>query len=118
MKYKLIINSFIIIFVILQLLKIGHGGCGRYQPKFKRLGLEVTAEWKHVDLENQDRKMLLTAERAHDILKHISDEDMEILGLDPTFSRPDWMIITLLPVPPLSVRPAITMFGSTKNQVS
>lgn len=62
--------------------------------------------------------MAITAERAHSILKHITDEDMEILGLDPKFSRPDWMIITLLPVPPLPVRPAITMFGSTKNQVS
>lgn len=36
--------------------------------------------------------------------------------MDPNFARPDWMIVTVLPVPPLCVRPAVVMFGSAKNQ--
>lgn len=54
----------------------------------------------------------------YEIFKHITDEEVVILGMDPKFARPDWMILTVLPVPPLPVRPAIVMSGSTKNQVS
>jgi hypothetical protein len=37
--------------------------------------------------------------------------------MNPKFARPDWMIVTVLPVPPLPVRPAVVMHGSAKNQV-
>ena len=36
--------------------------------------------------------------------------------MDPKFARPDWMICTVLPVPPLAVRPAAVTFGSARNQ--
>ncbi|XP_018310848.1 DNA-directed RNA polymerase II subunit RPB1 [Mycetomoellerius zeteki] len=96
--------------------KPGHGGCGRYQPNLRRSGLDVTAEWKHVNEDSQEKKIILSAERAWEILKHIKDEESFILGMDPKFARPDWMIVTVLPVPPLSVRPAVIMYGSAKNQ--
>ncbi|XP_003425653.2 DNA-directed RNA polymerase II subunit RPB1 [Nasonia vitripennis] len=96
--------------------KPGHGGCGRYQPNLRRSGLDVTAEWKHVNEDSQEKKIALTAERAWEILKHITDEESFILGMDPKFARPDWMIVTVLPVPPLAVRPAVVMYGSAKNQ--
>ncbi|XP_066583647.1 DNA-directed RNA polymerase II subunit RPB1 [Prorops nasuta] len=96
--------------------KPGHGGCGRYQPNLRREGLDVTAEWKHINEDSQEKKIFLTAERAWEILKHITDEESFILGMDPKFARPDWMIVTVLPVPPLSVRPAVIMYGSAKNQ--
>ncbi|PBC25443.1 DNA-directed RNA polymerase II subunit RPB1 [Apis cerana cerana] len=96
--------------------KPGHGGCGRYQPNLRRSGLDVTAEWTHVNEDSQEKKMALTAERAWEILKHITDEESFILGMDPKFARPDWMVVTVLPVPPLSVRPAVIMYGSAKNQ--
>lgn len=41
-----------------------------------------------------------------------------MLGMNPKFARPDWMLVTVLPVPPLSVRPAVVMGGTAKNQVS
>ncbi|XP_050438042.1 DNA-directed RNA polymerase II subunit RPB1-like [Adelges cooleyi] len=96
--------------------KPGHGGCGRFQPKIRRTGLDLTAEWKHVNDESQDKKITLTAERALEILKHITDEEIIILGMDPKFSRPEWMVLTVLPVPPLAVRPAVVMHGSARNQ--
>lgn len=46
----------------------------------------------------------LSAERAYEILRRISDEDCKALGFDVRFVRPDWMIITNLPVPPPPVR--------------
>uniref|UniRef100_A0A023F603 DNA-directed RNA polymerase subunit n=2 Tax=Triatoma infestans TaxID=30076 RepID=A0A023F603_TRIIF len=96
--------------------KPGHGGCGRYQPSLRRTGLDVTAEWKHVNEDAQEKKITLTAERVWEILKHITDEECFILGMDPKYARPDWMIVTVLPVPPLAVRPAVVMYGSARNQ--
>ncbi|ELU15060.1 hypothetical protein CAPTEDRAFT_170227 [Capitella teleta] len=93
-----------------------HGGCGRYQPKIRRTGLTLMAEWKHVNEDSQDKKIVLSAERALEIFKRISDEESNIIGMDPKWARPDWMIIQVLPVPPLSVRPAVVMYGSARNQ--
>lgn len=96
--------------------KLAHGGCGRVQPAVRRAGLELTAQWKHTNEDTQERKVDLTAKRVYEIFKNISDEECYILGMDPKFARPDWMIITVLPVPPLPVRPAVVLFGATKNQ--
>ena len=95
------------------------GGCGRFQPKIRRNGLELTAEWseKKKNDDSQEKKIILTPERVLEIFKNISDEDCYVLGMDPKFARPDWMIVTVLPVPPLPVRPAVVMHGSAKNQV-
>ncbi|MHB1952872.1 MAG: hypothetical protein ACYCOU_03905 [Sulfobacillus sp.] len=41
------------------------------------------------------------------VLKNISGRDCELLGYSPTMSRPDWMIWTVMPVPPPSMRPAV-----------
>lgn len=67
--------------------------------------------------DSQEKKILLSPERVHEIFKRISDEEDLILGMDPKFARPEWMIVTVLPVPPLAVRPAVVMQGSARNQV-
>lgn len=91
-------------------------GCGRYQPNLTRFGLHVTAEWEHVNEESQEKKIALTAEQAWEILKRITDEESFVLGLNPKLARPDWMIVTVLPVPPLAVRPVKVMHGFVKDQ--
>ncbi|KAK6963030.1 DNA-directed RNA polymerase II subunit RPB1 [Biomphalaria glabrata] len=93
-----------------------HGGCGRYQPNIRRNGLELMAEWKHTNEESQEKKIQVTAERVLEIFKRITDEECIVLGMDPKYARPDWMIVTVFPVPPLPVRPAVVMFGSARNQ--
>lgn len=44
-----------------------------------------------------------------EILSGISDEDIIKLGFDPVYARPEWMILTVLPVPPVTMRPSITL---------
>ena len=39
--------------------------------------------------------------------QRMSDRHIELIGLNPKFSRPDWMVCTVLTVPPLSVRPSV-----------
>ena len=36
-----------------QKTKDDHGGCGRYQPLIRRTGLDLTAEWKHINDDSQ-----------------------------------------------------------------
>ena len=96
---------------------VNKGGCGRYQPSYRRVGIELQAEWKkHVNEDTQERKIALTAEKVYEVFKSISDDDCWILGMNPEFARPDWMICTVMPVPPLAVRPAVVTFGSARNQ--
>ncbi len=56
----------------------------------------------------------LSAARAYEILKRISDEDCEVMGFTVKFVRPDWMILSALPVPPPPVRPSVMMDSSAR----
>ena len=53
--------------------------------------------------------MEVSAERAHTILKGITDEDAQRLGFNPKYAHPSWMLITVVPIPPPHVRPSIKM---------
>lgn len=52
------------------------------------------------------------------VLKRISDEDCQLLGLNPEYSRPDWMILQVLPIPPPAVRPSVMMSSSAMSEAS
>jgi len=93
------------------------GGCGHEQPKIIRDGMKIMAEFKDVGEEtSMEKKQVVTAEMAHAILKQITDEDCVAMGLDPKWARPDWMIITILPVPPPTVRPTIMMDSASRGE--
>ncbi len=51
-----------------------------------------------------------------DRLKKIKDVDSELLGISPAAGRPDWMVLTVLPVPPVSVRPSITLESGVRSE--
>uniref|UniRef100_A0A6C0LQ64 DNA-directed RNA polymerase n=1 Tax=viral metagenome TaxID=1070528 RepID=A0A6C0LQ64_9ZZZZ len=63
------------------------------------------------DDTGEDKKkrtpQILTPQFCYDMLRLISDEDCMIMGMDPKKSRPEDMIITNFPVPPVPVRPSI-----------
>ncbi|PSC72236.1 DNA-directed RNA polymerase II subunit 1 [Micractinium conductrix] len=67
-------------------------------------------------VETAERKFEITPEKAIEILRRISDEDCRILGFDPKYSRPDWMILQVLPVPPPPVRPSVQMDSSARSE--
>lgn len=50
---------------------------------------------------------IFTAERVHEIFHKMSDEDVRTLGLNPQQARPDWMVLTVFPIPPPHVRPSV-----------
>ena len=92
-----------------------HGGCGNKQPAVRHLGLQLNAHFE-VDQEDgggktKDKKPI-TPEMALNILRRISDDDLRDMGMNLDYARPEWMIITVLPVPPPPVRPSISMDGT------
>ena len=49
-------------------------------------------------------------------LEEITDEDAQLMGINPKTSRPEWMVITVLPVPPVTVRPSITLESGVRAE--
>jgi DNA-directed RNA polymerase II subunit RPB1 len=85
-------------------------GCGAKQPDKITRGplLRILMEWKELDVNNENiKKQLYSAEEVLRILKRISDKDAEVLGFSRKYNRPEWMICTVLPVPPPAVRPSV-----------
>ncbi|TPX19056.1 DNA-directed RNA polymerase II subunit RPB1 [Thyridium curvatum] len=91
-----------------------HGGCGNPQPAVRQNGLQLFAHTESVQEEGgkvKDKKQI-TPEAAHNILRRITESDLRDMGLNVDYARPEWMIITVLPVPPPPVRPSISMDGT------
>ena len=84
------------------------------QPKYSRDGWCIIAKFD--DKLTSEPMRVLTAERVHEILKNISDMDCKLIGLNPKLSRPDWMVITVLPIPPPTVRPSVMFDVNTRAE--
>jgi DNA-directed RNA polymerase subunit A' len=39
----------------------------------------------------------------------ITDEDCLLFGVNPVYARPEWMILSVFPIPPVTMRPSITL---------
>jgi len=58
----------------------------------------------------------LTPSAIRERLERIPDEDLRILGMDPQAARPEWAILQVVPVPPVSVRPSITLESGIRSE--
>jgi DNA-directed RNA polymerase subunit A' len=58
----------------------------------------------------------LTPSMIREKLGRISDEDLELLGFNPKTARPEWMVLQVLPVPPVYVRPSITLESGIRSE--
>ncbi|KAI9096162.1 beta and beta-prime subunits of DNA dependent RNA-polymerase [Phlyctochytrium arcticum] len=98
-----------------------HNGCGGRQPLFRKDGpLQIVTHWKPTRDEEEGgqeaKSTILTPEKVYQLFSKISEEDCLSMGLNPEWARPEWMVITVLPVPPMTVRPAVSMDGVATNQ--
>jgi len=58
----------------------------------------------------------LTPKEVRERLERIPDNDLLPLGIDPSSCRPEWMVLTALPVPPVTVRPSITLESGDRSE--
>jgi DNA-directed RNA polymerase II subunit RPB1 len=88
-------------------------GCGCKQPdKIKLEGMaSIFAIWEKMGTEDNGSEskvnMRITPEIILKIFKRISDDDIHFMGFSPLWSRPEWMVCQVLPVPPPAVRPSV-----------
>jgi DNA-directed RNA polymerase II subunit RPB1 len=91
-------------------------GCGSIQPtRYTKEGIgKVFAEWIYKEKENS-KKVLVKPDYVLKIFKRITDEDCIKLGFSPNFCRPEWLICTVLPVPPPAVRPSVKQDNNQRS---
>ncbi len=58
----------------------------------------------------------LTPSMVRERMERIPDEDLELLGFNPKAARPEWMVLQVLPVPPVYVRPSITLESGIRSE--
>ncbi|MFX1342887.1 MAG: DNA-directed RNA polymerase subunit A' [Promethearchaeota archaeon] len=66
--------------------------------------------------EKMEGSVRLTPTDVRDRLERITLEDSFIMGIDTRVTRPEWMILTVQPVPPVAVRPSITLESGVKSE--
>jgi len=84
--------------------------CGA--PQFKVTFTKPTV-FHEVPEEGAQR---LTPSMVRERLERIPDEDLELFGLDPEKARPEWTVLQVFPVPPLYVRPSITLESGIRSE--
>ncbi len=85
--------------------------CGAKQYKIEFV--KPTIFHEHTEKEGAQR---LTANMIRERFERIPDEDLILLGFDPKHARPEWMILQVIPVPPVYVRPSITLESGIRSE--
>jgi len=105
-------------------------GCGTVRPKtFQIEGIaRIVAEWSMIptaeegeappakDAPNKIVKQPLEVEYVLRLFRQILDEDVDFMGLSRYWCRPDWMICTVLPIPPPQVRPSVVQDNNQRSE--
>eukprot|EP00550_Attheya_septentrionalis_P004519 CAMPEP_0198286032 /NCGR_PEP_ID=MMETSP1449-20131203/5209_1 /TAXON_ID=420275 /ORGANISM="Attheya septentrionalis, Strain CCMP2084" /LENGTH=1754 /DNA_ID=CAMNT_0043983651 /DNA_START=129 /DNA_END=5393 /DNA_ORIENTATION=- len=92
--------------------------CNGLQPKYTKVGLHIEAEYSdEMDTVpgSGDRKQFLPAGKIMEIFSRMKDEDCKSLGLDITWARPEWFLVSVVPVPPIHVRPSVSMGNASSE---
>ncbi len=78
-------------------------------PIYTKEGTKIS-----IDFGNENGKSIISPSEVYSILEKISDEDAQILAFNTKYTRPEWLLITTLCVPPPHVRPSVFMSSSQK----
>jgi DNA-directed RNA polymerase II subunit RPB1 len=97
-------------------------GCGAVQPdRYTRDGIaRITAEWVNsLSTPGQEKEkvtQVLEVEYVLRLFRRITDEDVDFMGLNRFWCRPDWMICSVLPIPPPQVRPSVIQDNNQRSE--
>ena len=58
----------------------------------------------------------LTASEVRERLENIPEDDYIYIGINKDVARPEWMVLTVLPEPPVTVRPSITLETGERSE--
>jgi len=80
--------------------------CGIVQEKIK---------WEKPFIFRAGKRRLFPSE-IRERLARVSNEDLKLLGINGETLRPEWAVLTLLIVPPVTVRPSITLESGERSE--
>jgi DNA-directed RNA polymerase subunit A' len=86
-----------------------HCGKQQYQIEFTKPTI-----FHEITEEGGATRLLPVAIRER--LERISNEDLDLLGFNSKAARPEWFVLQVLPVPPLTVRPSITLESGIRSE--
>jgi DNA-directed RNA polymerase subunit A' len=84
-------------------------GCPRCGTQSGKIDLDKPTSFR----ENGKK---LTPTEIREWLEKIPDEDLPLLDINVQSARPEWMVLTVLPVPPVTVRPSVTLESGERSE--
>ena len=103
----------------------GEDGCGARQPeRYVREGIaRIVAEWDTIEGpggaaagKTTKQRQYLEVEYVQRLFRRITDEDVDFMGLSHYWCRPDWMICSVMPIPPPQVRPSVIQDNNQRSE--
>ncbi|MDP7982283.1 MAG: DNA-directed RNA polymerase subunit A' [Conexivisphaerales archaeon] len=82
----------------------------------KKLEVEFTRPHIFHEIMEDGSAVRLTPAVIRERLEKITDDDYRLLGYDPSSARPEWFVLQVLPVPPVSMRPSITLESGVRSE--
>ncbi len=86
-----------------------HCGRGQYEIEFTK-----PTVFHEITESGGATRLLPVAIRER--LERITNDDLRLMGYDPSSARPEWLILQVLPVPPVAVRPSITLESGIRSE--
>jgi len=88
--------------------------CGEQQLK---INFEKPTTFSEVMIEDGKKvEHKLTPADIRARMEKIPNEDLLPLGINPDVARPEWTILTVLPVPPVTMRPSIILENGQRSE--
>ena len=82
-------------------------------PHCKEKQLKIKIEKPTTFLEDEKR---LSPIEVRSRLERIKREHLPIFGINPNVAQPEWMVLTVLPIPPVTMRPSITLETGERSE--
>ncbi len=82
-------------------------------PHCKAKQYKISLEKPTTFLENEKR---INPIEVRVRLEKIPDEDVFLFGMNPKFIRPEWMVLTVMSIPPVTMRPSITLESGERSE--
>lgn len=91
--------------------------CSRIQPKYQKNGIGLNQIFT-IEEENKQKELKknFSAFKVLQIFKNMKDSDIQLLGLNSDFSRPEALIFEVLPVPPPCIRPSVKYSTNMRSE--
>ncbi|MFP3951416.1 MAG: DNA-directed RNA polymerase subunit A' [Candidatus Bathyarchaeia archaeon] len=80
--------------------------CGMEQSK---INFNKPTSFEEEEGGEEEINRRLNSNMIREWFERIPNDDLLLLGYDPGVARPEWMILQVLPVPPVDVRPSIIL---------